>query len=350
MFGEHRERDRDLLAQQAAGHLIGGLNRLGVLDQVPELRVTVGTQRGMQRHRHTPCFWTSSTSATVMSNTPANSPRVGSRPRSTSIRAALPGHLVDRSTTCTGTRMVRAGSRQRPVDRLPDPPRGIRGELVPLGVVELLHRPDQPQVPLLDQVQEQQPAPGEPLRQRTTRRRFASTRWSGRADHPRPATPTPDPTPGPRLFRSPASPRANIPASIRMARSTSCSAVSSSRPPDPLQVVLHRIGGGPRDRQQRLGSSPVSASEITHTSPRSGGLRCGGGRDLGEVQGQVRLQLGLDELGRLRQVDPGVGLEIVDVHAAWGPPRTGPPRAHPPPPAATHQDQSDLGGLAPPAP
>jgi hypothetical protein len=38
-------------------------------------------------------------------------------------------------------------------DRLTHPPRGVRRELVALGVVELLHGPDQPGVALLDQVE-----------------------------------------------------------------------------------------------------------------------------------------------------------------------------------------------------
>ena len=54
----------------------------------------------------------------------------------------------------------------RPGDRLPDPPRRVRRELEALGVVELLHRPDQAEVALLDQVQERQPVAGVALGQR----------------------------------------------------------------------------------------------------------------------------------------------------------------------------------------
>ncbi len=49
-----------------------------------------------------------------------------------------------------------------PGDRLPDPPDGVGGELVALGVVELLHATDQAQVAFLDQVQEQHAAAGVP--------------------------------------------------------------------------------------------------------------------------------------------------------------------------------------------
>src|SRR6266545_3795347 len=41
-----------------------------------------------------------------------------------------------------------------PADGLADPPGGVSRELVPAGVVELLHRPEQAQVPLLGQVEE----------------------------------------------------------------------------------------------------------------------------------------------------------------------------------------------------
>ena len=51
-------------------------------------------------------------------------------------------------------------------DGLTDPPRGVGGELVALGVVELLDRADQAEVALLDQVQERHAAAGVALGQR----------------------------------------------------------------------------------------------------------------------------------------------------------------------------------------
>ncbi len=54
----------------------------------------------------------------------------------------------------------------RPRDRLPDPPGRVRRELVAAPVVELLDRPDQAQRPLLDQIQEPEPAPEVTLRDR----------------------------------------------------------------------------------------------------------------------------------------------------------------------------------------
>ena len=58
-------------------------------------------------------------------------------------------HHVDRDADGAG--LVGDG----PGDGLPDPPGGVGGELVALGVVELLHRLDQAQIALLDQIQEQ---------------------------------------------------------------------------------------------------------------------------------------------------------------------------------------------------
>src|SRR6266496_1090033 len=48
--------------------------------------------------------------------------------------------------------------RDRPGDRLPDPPGRVRGELETFGVVELLDRTDQPEVSLLDQIQQEHAA------------------------------------------------------------------------------------------------------------------------------------------------------------------------------------------------
>src|SRR6185503_1320085 len=51
-------------------------------------------------------------------------------------------------------------------DGLADPPRRVRRELEALRVVELLDRADQAEVALLDQVEEQHPAPDVVLRDR----------------------------------------------------------------------------------------------------------------------------------------------------------------------------------------
>ena len=90
----------------------------------------------------------------------------GSRPRSCSSWRWMRDELVDRLDHVHGDadRPGLVGDRAR--DRLADPPRRVRRELVALGVVELLDRADQPEVPLLDQVEEQHAATDVPLRDR----------------------------------------------------------------------------------------------------------------------------------------------------------------------------------------
>src|SRR5881275_3003326 len=127
--------------------------------------------------------WISSTFSGVMSISLASSSGVGSRPRSWSSSRWMRPSLLITSTMCTGMRMVRAwsamarviacrlhqGLQVLHVRHLVDPagdhprhgrPGGVRGELVALGVVELLDRTDQAEVALLDQVQERHAAAG----------------------------------------------------------------------------------------------------------------------------------------------------------------------------------------------
>ena len=54
----------------------------------------------------------------------------------------------------------------RPGDRLADPPGGVGGELITLGVVEFLHRVDQAQIVFLGQVQQWHAVPGVALGER----------------------------------------------------------------------------------------------------------------------------------------------------------------------------------------
>ena len=74
---------------------------------------------------------------------------------------------LDSSARCTGRRTVRPCSAIAAPDRLADPPGRVGGELVALGVVELLDGADQAEVALLDDVQQRQPA---------VRRSFLATR------------------------------------------------------------------------------------------------------------------------------------------------------------------------------
>ena len=56
--------------------------------------------------------------------------------------------------------------RDRPGDRLPDPPRRVRRELEALAVVELLRGANEPDRPFLDEVEERQALVAIPLRDR----------------------------------------------------------------------------------------------------------------------------------------------------------------------------------------
>src|SRR5205823_673111 len=71
--------------------------------------------------------------------------------------ALHPDELVDRLHHVDGDPYRPGLVGDGPRDGLADPPRRVRRELVPLGVIELLDRSDQPEVALLDQVQEQHP-------------------------------------------------------------------------------------------------------------------------------------------------------------------------------------------------
>jgi hypothetical protein len=64
-------------------------------------------------------------------------------------------HLEHVHGDADGARLVGDG----PADRLADPPGGVSGELKASAVIELLHRPQEAQVALLDEVEERHPPP-----------------------------------------------------------------------------------------------------------------------------------------------------------------------------------------------
>jgi hypothetical protein len=101
-----------------------------------------------------------------MSSSAASSSGVGSRPEVLQHLALHAGELVDDldhvHRDADGARLVG----HRPGDGLADPPGRVGGELVALGVVELLDRTDQAEVALLDEVQEEHPATGVALGER----------------------------------------------------------------------------------------------------------------------------------------------------------------------------------------
>ncbi|KEF05866.1 hypothetical protein DF17_16840 [Streptomyces rimosus] len=72
--------------------------------------------------------------------------------------ALYPHHAVDQLHDVYGDADRTGLVGQRAGHGLADPPRGVRGELVAAGVVELLHGADQPEVALLDEVEHGQAA------------------------------------------------------------------------------------------------------------------------------------------------------------------------------------------------
>ena len=83
---------------------------------------------------------------------------VGSRPRSCKRRPLHADELVDGLDHVDGMRMVRAWSAIARRHRLADPPRRVGAELEAAPVVELLDRADEPEVALLDEVEQRQAA------------------------------------------------------------------------------------------------------------------------------------------------------------------------------------------------
>ncbi len=140
-------------------------HRVGVLDEVAEVGVLLADRR-LERHgllgdaldlHHAVDGQVHLQGDLLGSGLPAE------------ILVELPLHpheLVDRLDhvhgNSNGARLVR----DRPGDRLANPPRGIRGELISLGVVEFLDRPDETQVALLDQIEEEHSAPDIAFRDR----------------------------------------------------------------------------------------------------------------------------------------------------------------------------------------
>src|SRR5690606_39672035 len=163
-----RERVEDLvqlLLQEREAHRVRRDDRLGVLDEVAELAVPVLAERRVQGDR---------LAAVLLDLDDLLGRHVEllgellGRGLAAQVLQHLPldaRELVDDldhvHRDADGACLVGHG----PGDRLADPPRGVRGELVALGVVELLDRTDQAEVALLDEVEEEHAATGVALRQ-----------------------------------------------------------------------------------------------------------------------------------------------------------------------------------------
>ena len=145
----------------SAGH-----DGLGVLDQVAELAVAVLAEGGVQGDRLAAVLLDLDDLLRGHVELLGELLRSGLAAEVLQHLALDAGQLVDdldhvhRDADGAGLVGHRAG------DRLPDPPGGVRRELVALGVVELLDRADQAEVALLDQVEEEHAATGVALGQR----------------------------------------------------------------------------------------------------------------------------------------------------------------------------------------
>ena len=102
------------------------------------------------------------------------------RPRSARVPSPAPVRRRARmtrfiaSTICTGYANGAGLIGDRPIDGLADPPGGIGREAIPPPVVELLDRPHQADVALLDEIEERQAALHVAPAMLTTSRRLAS--------------------------------------------------------------------------------------------------------------------------------------------------------------------------------
>ncbi len=165
------------------------------------------------------------------------------------VQVALdPGELVDLLDEVHG-QPDRAGLVGHAAgDRLADPPRGVGGELEALGVVELLDRADQPEVALLDEVEQRHAAAGVALGQRDDEPQVGLEQVVAGA-----LAVADDGAQVGGVLRVELVPSAaavsstclaKTPASMRLARSTSCAAVSSAVLPMPLRYTRTRSAAG----------------------------------------------------------------------------------------------------------
>ena len=147
----------ELLLEQQEGRGVDRDDRVHVLDEVTQVGVVGLAHRGVQRHR--------------LASQALNLDDLGSREvqgcaellrgrLTTELLEQLalqPAHLVDRLDHVDGDADGAGLVGDRPGDGLTDPPRGVRRELETTYVVEFLDRADQPEVALLDQVEEEHP-------------------------------------------------------------------------------------------------------------------------------------------------------------------------------------------------
>src|SRR5581483_11933533 len=160
------ERERSLLVGQRLGF---------VLDEVPELRLVVVSDRLLERDRRLrrPADLVDLLDGHLELDSDLRGRRL--TPELGTQLPLRPEDLVQLLDDVDRHPDRPALVGERPRDRLPDPPRGVRRELEPFPVVELLGGPHEPDRALLDQVEKRQSLVAERFAIETTRRRFAST-------------------------------------------------------------------------------------------------------------------------------------------------------------------------------
>src|SRR5438477_10202708 len=152
--GEALEHALDLLLQEFVRRGVGRCEGLVVGDEVPEVRVLFFADRRLERDR-------------LLRDLHDLADLVGGDEHALGdlFRGRFAAELLEQATRHADELVDRLDHvdrdadrprlvRDRAGDRLADPPRRIRRELVALAVVELLDRTDEADVPLLDEVQE----------------------------------------------------------------------------------------------------------------------------------------------------------------------------------------------------
>src|SRR5215470_752487 len=154
-----------VVLQQAGDHGGLGVGRLGVLDEVAKRRLLLVADRHVQAHRVARVV---EQVGDLLDGQPGALGQflVGGLAAKQLVELTLePGELVDLLDKVHGQPDGAALVGHAARDGLADPPRRVGGELEALGVVELLHGPNEPEVALLDEVEQRHAASGVALGQ-----------------------------------------------------------------------------------------------------------------------------------------------------------------------------------------
>ena len=245
LLGELLERAVHRLLAQADLDLLLGLGPVA-RQQLAQLGLALLADRPVEARDRAACTRGSPDLRERDARPPPPSPRRSARARASSpARAPARAILRSRCPMCTGIRIVRALVREAALDRLADPEGRVGRELVALAPVELLGGADQAEDALLDQVEQRQLVPLVLLASETTSRRFEL------------------------IIRSLAS---RSPRSIRLASSTSSSAVSSGWRRSVAQEELERVARSWSTARRWRSSGRARAARRSRRSPRAARL------------------------------------------------------------------------------